>query len=303
MQRAETQHGLITRNQLIADGWSSSRINRAIAGGRLEQFSFGIYRIVGSAKTHHQDLMSVILSYQDHVWLSHTTAANLHCLNVWEDNHIHVTSTTKLRSTSKRTSLSIAHHVSEELQDSDLGEVDGLLTTSVTRTLIDLAELLTPAQLAITVDDALQRRLTTLRELQNFYERVGRWRGRKRFAPMKEVLAERIGLPSVESGLERKVFKVLKESKLPTPVTQYRVCVDGWDYRLDMAYLDEMVGIEVDGYAFHSSSERFHRDRKRDNRLRQAGWNILHFSAESNEQEIIATVASALFHSGRRPAS
>ena len=46
------------------------------------------------------------------------------------------------------------------------------------------------------------------------------------------------------------------------------------DFVLDQARLV----IELDGWAFHTSPDRFQRDRRRQNRLVAAGWTVLRFT-------------------------
>jgi very-short-patch-repair endonuclease len=48
--------------------------------------------------------------------------------------------------------------------------------------------------------------------------------------------------------------------------------------RLDAAYPERRIAIEVDGYEAHSSPEAFQRDRTRQNRLVALGWTVLRFT-------------------------
>lgn len=49
-------------------------------------------------------------------------------------------------------------------------------------------------------------------------------------------------------------------------------------YRLDFALPDLQIGIELDGYDYHSTKEAFTNDRKRQRRIETAGWRLLRFS-------------------------
>jgi very-short-patch-repair endonuclease len=68
---------------------------------------------------------------------------------------------------------------------------------------------------------------------------------------------------------------------------QYEVVAGNNSYRLDLAYPENHLAIEIDGYAFHSSRESFDNDRRRDNNLRSCGWTILHFTSNSEPFEIV----------------
>ena len=61
--------------------------------------------------------------------------------------------------------------------------------------------------------------------------------------------------------------------------------ITGWNanhpvagYRVDVGFPGQKVAIEVDGFAFHSDSEDFHQDRKRQNAITLAGWQVLRFT-------------------------
>jgi very-short-patch-repair endonuclease len=47
---------------------------------------------------------------------------------------------------------------------------------------------------------------------------------------------------------------------------------------VDVAFRRVRLVIEIDGWAFHSTPERFQRDRQRQNRLTAAGWTVLRFT-------------------------
>jgi REase_MTES_1575 len=57
-------------------------------------------------------------------------------------------------------------------------------------------------------------------------------------------------------------------------VAQHRV----GRYRLDFAYPEAMVGVEIDGREFHSTPEQKAADKVRQDRLESGGWKILRFT-------------------------
>ena len=65
----------------------------------------------------------------------------------------------------------------------------------------------------------------------------------------------------------------------PVPVHLHRQHpVGGTPYRLDYAWPDRLLAVEVDGYGPHSSREAFQSDRARQNALVLAGWTVLRFT-------------------------
>jgi very-short-patch-repair endonuclease len=51
--------------------------------------------------------------------------------------------------------------------------------------------------------------------------------------------------------------------------------VDGKTYRLDVAYDDEMLNVELDGRAFHASQQQWERDIARDLAVAKLGWQTI----------------------------
>lgn len=66
---------------------------------------------------------------------------------------------------------------------------------------------------------------------------------------------------------------------VPAPVQQYGVRLgDGRSVRLDAAYPEVRVAVELDGAAFHGSRQARERDLRRDTALAALGWVVLRFS-------------------------
>ncbi len=73
--------------------------------------------------------------------------------------------------------------------------------------------------------------------------------------------------------------RLLARQDLPAAVPEYEVWQDGrFIARVDFAYPDQRLAIEVDGFAAHSTVDAFRRDRSRQNALVTAGWTVLRFT-------------------------
>ncbi|HEY2298969.1 MAG TPA: DUF559 domain-containing protein [Jatrophihabitans sp.] len=59
---------------------------------------------------------------------------------------------------------------------------------------------------------------------------------------------------------------------------QVIVEVDGETYRLDVAYDEEMLAIELDGRKYHASSKQWERDIRRDRKVATLGWQTIRYS-------------------------
>lgn len=49
--------------------------------------------------------------------------------------------------------------------------------------------------------------------------------------------------------------------------------------RVDFAYPEAKLAIEIDGYRWHAGNDAWQRDRRRNNELSRLGWTVLRFTA------------------------
>lgn len=123
---------------------------------------------------------------------------------------------------------------------------------------------------------ALRRRAVTVEQLQKAMALTPRRRGNRR---RREILAETASAPW--SHLERDAHRHLREAGLTGWRSNHRVDVSQTHYYIDAAFLEEKVGVELDGFEFHSSRDAFERGRARDADLAAVGWLMVHFTAET----------------------
>ncbi|HUF84003.1 MAG TPA: hypothetical protein VMQ81_05350, partial [Acidimicrobiia bacterium] len=104
-----------------------------------------------------------------------------------------------------------------------------------------------------------------------------------------------------ESGLEMRILRAIVGADLPEPVQQHWVRLNGQRRRIDLAYPDLKLAIEVDGWRDHGPRSAFDSDRVRENELEIAGWDRLHFTSAFSDRAIAETVAAKLATLGRKP--
>jgi hypothetical protein len=95
---------------------------------------------------------------------------------------------------------------------------------------------------------------------------------------------------------ETRLRLVMLRAGLPTPVAQFRVFDDdGFIARVDFAYPELKIAIEYDGL-WHSESGQFARDRRRLNRLADAGWRVIFVTAADlhRPEQFLARVGAAV---------
>ncbi len=88
-----------------------------------------------------------------------------------------------------------------------------------------------------------------------------------------------------ESPLETQALKLLKSAGVPIPMLQYVVKQHGrFVARLDLAYPEKRVALEIDGFRFHDTRESFDAERARGNELQAIGWKVLRITSQHLER-------------------
>jgi very-short-patch-repair endonuclease len=86
---------------------------------------------------------------------------------------------------------------------------------------------------------------------------------------------------------------LIRAAQLPAPRTD--VLIAG--FTADFVWEDQRLIVEVDGHRYHSSRPAFERDHRRDIVHKNAGYEVLRFTARQLAEEpllVIATIARAL---------
>ena len=104
-------------------------------------------------------------------------------------------------------------------------------------------------------------------------------RGRKGPATLRRILELRGHEAPAGSTLEVKYVRLARRGRLPRETRQWRVLDgNGFVARIDFAYPDLLLGIEVGGKGAHVGPAAEQRDSLRHNRLTALGWRMLYFS-------------------------
>jgi very-short-patch-repair endonuclease len=174
----------------------------------------------------------------------------------------------------------VVPHFSSGLTQADVAIVSGIPTTAPARTVADLAGLIGSNQLEEAFEDVLRRRLTTKARIQ--LELLRRPRNSSGVAHLRELLARSSDVVPTESGLETKVIQLLREAGYPNPVRQRVINSDGaFVGRVDLAWPERKLVLEVDSFRWHSGSEAWHKDIDRRNELVAAGLTVVHATSKS----------------------
>lgn len=291
---AQVQHGLITIEQSLDAGLTSSGVGRRAASGRWVPKRRGVYAIAGTPPSERQEVLAVVLATNG--CASHTTAARLWGLQFPRSAQIHVLGRFA------RLDGVVAHR-SATLVDADVSRLGGIPLTSPARTIVDCSGTVPLAQLGAVVDDALRRGLVRLEELRRCHERVATGPGRRPTVALRSVLLERApGYEAGDSQREADIVRLLANSGLPAPVLGHRVTIGRHRYKLDIAWPEARLAIEFDGWDIHRTFTAFHRDRQRGRRIASAGWTILPVTAHTDLHELIGDVTRLLLRDSVRSA-
>jgi predicted transcriptional regulator of viral defense system len=150
---ATSQHGVVSSAQLQAYGLSRAAISRWASAGRLHRILPRVYAVGHAALSIEARLVAVLLYAGPRAVLSHTTAAWVWSLIETEPTRIHVTVPGRRRSLPN-----VRIHHSRNV---DPVHSLGLPVTSVARTLLDLAGVVTFRQLRRAVAEADYRDCST----------------------------------------------------------------------------------------------------------------------------------------------
>ncbi|MEU6701710.1 DUF559 domain-containing protein [Pseudonocardia sp. NPDC046786] len=137
------------------------------------------------------------------------------------------------------------------------------------------------------VDRALQR-WVTFDALHGAWCRMAGATGARRARELLVAAADRAG-----SDAERRLVRLLRSAGIDGWVLGHRV----GPYELDLAFPAARLGVEFDGWAWHSDVVRFRNDRRKGNELAGAGWTVLRVTwhdLDTAPGRIVAQIRHAL---------
>lgn len=289
MALAEQQHGAVSREQLRALGLSSSNLSYRLRQGRMIEFGTSTFRMPGTTPTWYGVLTAGLLDLGPEALITGRAAARLLGLDGFESESAEFLVPRALR---HRTTIGTVTS-SADIRSCDRTRVDGFPITSATRTIIELFRTATLEESGNALDSACRQRLTAIPVVRRRLEDLGR-SGRTGVAAFDELL--RVG--TVESWLERRFVKVIRDARLPEPVLQQRHRLDDVGIaRVDFEYSLWGVVVEVGGQRGYLSLDERRRQERRRNALQLEGRTIYFFTRTDIVDEpgyVVRTIAAAL---------
>lgn len=266
---AARQHGALSRQQLLAAGVSTDQIRERTESGLLVPVYAGAYRHAAIPPTWRSRLAAAVLAAGDGAVASHRSAGRLHGLRDVPRFRPEVT----VPRLSHPVRSGIAVHRSNRMELLDRTVVDGILATTVARTLLDLGAILPFEMVTTAAQDALIRRLANEIDLVAVLERLG-GHGRRGTAVLRVVVLQSLPPEEIESWLEQELHQLVRSLPVEAPVLQYELtCDDGREVRLDQAWPDSRIAVDADGRLWHAIKKDFEQTMARSRSIVASGWS------------------------------
>lgn len=271
---AARQHGVLSVSQLLSHGVGRGAIKNLAATGRLHRIYRGVYAVGHKRISVDGRFMAAVLACGDRALLSHRSAGGLWGLrfDYW-----------KVEVTAKSGPPPIVVHRTRRPPPRAIRR--GIPVTSLGRTLVDLADVVSANRLERAFEDAERLELLDLADVQPIA-------GRRGLAKLQHVLA---GLRPGEtrSEMERRFKQFLRDEAFPWPA--FNTLVEG--ILVDAFWAEHNLVIELDSWEFHGKARKpFEDDRAKSNVLQLKDYKILRVTSRMLDRpdELAAQLRVAL---------
>ncbi len=253
---AGRNHGVVTRTQLLAAGITLAEIRHRLRVGVLLREYPGVYRVGHRAPSLEARYLAAVRACGEGALISGLAAGHLLGLLKGPAPMPEVTTTTRRRKRGVRTRRT------RRIDPRDATTIRGIPVTTVSRTLVDLAGLLTLEGLARAVHEAAVRYATTPGHVEAVLARRPNSPGA---TALRAVLRGDVHVTL--SKLERGFLTLLTEAGLVLPHTNRRVAAR----RVDCHWPEQQLTVELDSYRYHHSRHAWEQDRGRAREARARG--------------------------------
>ena len=263
--------GLATRRQLL-ERVPSVVLDGHIGRKNLTRVFPHVYRLRDGAEDEVTLMRAALVHAAPGAALSHTTA--LHVWGLWKfERPLHLTVDHDVRRAGA-SDLVVHRRLRFDPSSNQVVERRGLLVTTLARTIVDSWPLLPVHERRPLLLEITRQGLTTgglVREALTERPNIG---GRRLLLQTLDLIED-----GVQSELEvHGVLNVFRHRSLPRSVGQYRLLLSSGAVKLDRAWPEAKLAVELDGARYHTSAEDRRRDLARDRELAAIGWVVLRFT-------------------------
>jgi len=267
---AARQHGLVARRQLLRLGLGADAIDHRLGTGRLTRVAPGVHALGHRQLRREGVILAEILAVGDDAVASHRSAAALWGIRPWSGAFVEIT---KHGRGGVRRRRGRRVHSSRELLAEETTIERGVPTTTVARTLLDLAAVVPPHHLRRAVESAERAEIFDLVKVAAVLDAHPRRPGRRALVALLADM-HAYGVSTTRSNLEALVLQLCIDHGLPRPqVNRY----DG-TRESDFRWPAHGLIVEVDSWTFHGHRRAFDADRARDGVLLREGWRVARFT-------------------------
>jgi very-short-patch-repair endonuclease len=259
---AGRQHGVISRDQLLALGLGEDGIDYRLSTGRLVPLHRSVYGVGHRNRSRETVWMAAVLKGGEGTVLSYRPAGAAWAIGS-SAGRVEVTVPRQ-----KRPHRRIVFHHSV-LPADERTTHNGIPITTVPRTILDLATVLDVRGIEKAINEAEIKRLWD--EL-SLHDLLHRYRGRAGTKVVRAALRKRTeGATVTKSELEELFIRFADGARLPRPETNTHI--EGLE--VDCVWRQHRVVIEVDSWEIHRTRAAFERDREKSRILQAAGWRCV----------------------------
>jgi hypothetical protein len=271
---AARQRDLVTIEQLLATGLPRATIYDQVARGVLHRRHRGVYSLGGAPLSPEAEQLAALLACGPGAALRRLSAAQLYGCSRFPAQLIEIVSPRRRKVAGARD-----HHC-RTLSSRDVTDFNGIPVTTAHRMFVDLADALTPHQLANVVHQAAYRGRYVEAAIRDVMARMN---GRHHLAALEQAMEpHRTGSAGTKSGAEDAFLRL----PLPEPLVNMHLL----GREVDFHWLQH--GVVVDGLPWTVAD-----DDGRDAALRAADYTVLRFSARDvyeHRDAVSARTAAAL---------
>lgn len=275
------QDGVLTLAQARHAGLTLEAVKRRLRSGHWRRCARGVYFVDDRPFTDAARIRSTVWGYGSRATASGMAAAWWLGLTKFAPDIVEVTA--------PRNNHGRSHDGSRlrrrDLDPSDVVVHRRLRVTALPLTVIEAA--VRQRGSAKLMDSALQRH-TQLREL---------WRAHLRNKGRYGSPAARRLLQAASDGARSEAERLLVKLLRQAGITGWRTNYPVGGYKVDVAFVKQIVAIEVDGWAHHSDADDFQSDRVRQNHIALLGWQVLRFTwldLTEYPERVIAVIRNAI---------
>lgn len=269
---AASQHGLVTRTQLLTSGVSRWTISRWVEAGKLIAVHRWVYAMPGAPATDHQEVLAKVLATEAGAAASHTTAAWVWGVSGFRPHPIHVVVNCHQR---HHEMLEWTVHQFTGLPAHHVMVMDAVPVTSPALTMLHLAQVVSRRRLGQAIDSAWSLGILTGADLFALDKELAR-SGRNGIVALREE-AEARGADWVppQSNLESRFMRLIDPAGAYGFERQVTIRGESWAARVDFLHRPSRTIVEVQSERYHAALTSLEADVERIGRLTAAGYSVV----------------------------